>query len=127
MEDRIKINGEWYVKEQKTKGVTTEPIRIDETENKGRVYESDKYCFEASLIMKDDGINYYDNCDIKFTDKRTKPWEEQYLDNPLWFFGMLDGNEESMKQIPEMMCQQGYDELIYAIEDLIERGWLKRK
>ena len=127
MKDRIEINGEWYVKEKITIPADTDPVKLDETEFKSRMYESDLYCFEASLIMKDDGVHYYDNCSIEFTDKRTKPWKEEYLDNPLWFFGVLDGNEESMKEIPDMMCQQGLDELIYVIEDLIERGWLKRK
>ena len=126
MEDRIEINGEWYVKEKKDTTTFTKSIVLDETEFKGRVYESDLYCFEASLIMKGDG-DYDDDCSIKFTDKRTKPWKNEYLDNPLWFFGVLDGDKISMQEIPEMMCPKGLDELIYVIEDLIERGWLKRK
>ncbi len=126
MEDRIEINGEWYVKEENTIPVNIDPVKLSVTEFKGIVYESDKYCFEASL-MKDDNGDYYDDCSIKFTDKRTKPWKEQHIDNPFWFFRLLDGNKESMEEIPEMMCPKGLDELIYVIEDLIERGWLKRK
>jgi hypothetical protein len=127
MEDRIKINGEWYVKEQKAEGVNTDPLNLIETEYKGRVYESEKYYFKASLIMEDDDISYYDGCSIEFTDKRINPWREDYFDNESWFFGLLDGNEENLREIPDMMCQQGFDELVYVIKDLIERGWLKRK
>jgi hypothetical protein len=71
MEDRIQINGEWYVKESTTYEVHQK--ELDLTYFEGCVYETDKYRFEVTRLYKDYSKNefYSSSIDIKFTDKRT--------------------------------------------------------
>jgi len=77
MENRIKIDDVWYVREDAIDDpmdhLEDEEIEMDVTTFDGRVFETDLYCFEATRILKDDGTPYED-CDIKLTDKRVKPW-----------------------------------------------------
>jgi hypothetical protein len=105
MEDRIQINGEWYVREQPDAELEAvlhpfrkeiKPLnREDVTAFKGFVYETDKFCYEVTIIAKsglfEEG-EYYDNIDIKFTDKRIKPWVEDHWDSMDWFRGVLENN-----------------------------------
>lgn len=120
MEDRIEINGVWYVRENQTEEVT---ITLDATSFEGRAYESDKYAFEVTRILKDDGTPYSD-CDIKFTDKTVKPWKEDYFDNPKWFLAVLKDIPAYLQEAREIMCEQGIKEFKSIIKDLIKIGWL---
>ena len=119
MENRIKIGDVWYVREQ-----PVEEIEMDVTSFRGRVFETDLYCFEATQLLKDDDTTYDDSCDIKVTDKRVKPWKEEHLDNPKWFIGVLENNPESMDEAHEMFCEQGIAEFRAFVRDLISVGWL---
>jgi len=129
MENRIQINGEWYVREQLTPA--TEPeIELDITDNvirfKGMVFESDKYCFEATKLAKTglfEEAEYY-NCDIEFIDKRTKPWVEDLWDNVTWVNGVLDNNPESLDDLRESVCPQGEAEFKAFLKILRQEGWL---
>ena len=121
MENRIKIGDVWYVKEEQPN-----PIKMDVTTFNGRVYESDLYCFEATRILKDDGTPYDESCDVKLTDKRVKPWKDQYLDNSNWFIGVLENNPESMDDAHEMFCERGIEEFRAFVRDLIKVGWLDK-
>ena len=55
--DRIEINGVWYVKEDKP--TTPDLTEKDLTFTKSCVYETGDYCWEASLISKDNGKEFY--------------------------------------------------------------------
>lgn len=121
MEGRIKINGEWYVRE----GHTNE-IEWDVTLFNGRVYESNLYCFEVNQGVRDDG-SAYENCDIEITDKREKPWKVEYVDNMNWAVGVLDNNPVSMYEAESMFCSQGLLEFRSVVRDLIKVGWITRK
>ena len=119
--DRIQIDGVWYIKE----GVDNQAIDFDTVEYKGRVYESNLYCFDVTKIKRDDN-GYYDGVDVKFTDKRTKPWKEDNFDNDRWLLGVLDNKPESIPQAKEMMCEQGIAELKAVVDDLLLIEWIKR-
>ena len=121
MKDRIKINGEWYVREDHAN-----EIELDATAFNGRVYESDLYCFEANQGIGDDG-SVFDECTIEVTDKREKPWKVEYVDNMNWAVGVLDNNPESMNEAKEMFCAQGLLEFRSVVRDLIKVGWITRK
>ena len=99
MEDRIQLNGTWYTREDNQPTQEIKPLkREDVTAFKGFVYETDKFCYEATIIAKsglfEEG-EYHDNIDIKFTDKRIKPWVEDHWDSMFWFRGVLENNPES--------------------------------
>lgn len=126
MENRIEINGVWYVREDQVTNTPVETIELDATAFNGRVYESDLYCFEATQILNEDGLPYDDVCDIEVTDKRVKPWKVEQLDNPKWFIGVLENNPESMDGAREMFCAQGILEFCSVVQDLIDINWLKK-
>lgn len=126
MENRIEINGVWYVREDQVTNTPVETIELDATAFNGRVYESDLYCFEATQILNKDGLPYDDVCDIEITDKRVKPWKVEHIDNPKWFIGVLDNNPESMDEAREMFCKRGLAEFRFVVQDLINVGWLNK-
>lgn len=99
-------------------------VQLSITRFKGMVTESDKYCFEATLI-KDDDVpgKYYDGVDIEFTDKRSKPWKTEQWDNNAWMNGILDNRPEPLKLL-DNICPQGIAELKAFLKVLKEEGWL---
>lgn len=121
--DRIQIDGVWYVREQQA------PKKIDVTKFKGIVTESDKYCFEATLIEREDGT-YFNDFDVKFTDKRkerTKDgnWKTDDWDNMTFFRGCLKRNPESLGMLKMDVCEQGVEEFIALLNILDEEGWFQ--
>ena len=123
MEDRIQLNGEWYVREQPN----PEP-ELDITDNiirfRGISYESDKYVFEATIIRKPGSEFEYYDCDIEFKDKRTRPWTEDLWDNPTWVKGVLNDNPESLVELRKSVCPQGEAEFKAFLKILKQQGWL---
>ena len=130
MEDRIQINGVWYTREDNQPTQEIKPLkREDVTAFKGFVYETDKFCYEATIIAKsglfEEG-EYYDNIDIKFTDKRIKPWVEDHWDSMAWFRGILENNPESTKEllIGDRMNREDVDKFRSFLAFLKQQGWL---
>lgn len=100
-------------------------VDFDAIEYKGRVYESDLYCFDVTKIKRDND-DYYDGVDVKFTDKREKPWKEDNFDNDKWLLGVLDDNPDSIPDAKKLMCEQGIAELKAVVDDLLLIEWIKR-
>ena len=117
MEDRIEINGVWYVKEDST---TDEDLGI--TEFKGCVYETDEYCWEATKLLKYDD-KYYDEIDIKFTDKSNKPWFSDHWDSNVWMKGVLRNDPESIKEAKTSMSKKGVADFKRFLRALQNKGW----
>ncbi len=93
MEDRIQINGTWYVKEQPD--AVTQERQVEVFEYKCLVYEDSRFCFEATIDIKDNGI--LDILDlIKVTDKSVKPWKEETWDHLGFFRGCLERKSDSL-------------------------------
>lgn len=126
MENRIEINGVWYVREDQVTNTPVETIELDAVTFNGRVYESDLYAFEATQCIGSDGDPYYNDCSIEVTDKRVKPWKVEYIDNQSWFFGVLENNPESMPEAEKMFCKRGLAEFRFVVQDLINVGWLNK-
>jgi len=123
MENRIQINGVWYVREDVS---NSNEIQIDITEDityfSGCVYENDKYCWEVTVI---EPHKYGNSVDIKFTDKREKPWKEENWDNMVWFEGILENNLESLKELDGIMDEDGIKIFQKFLEYLKnDLGWL---
>lgn len=89
--NRIFVDGHWYIKE---KPFNTE-IKVDGVDFVGFCWETDLFSFEATKVFNKNG-ELYDDFDIKFTDKRVKPFKEEYWDNMNWFKGVLENNPESI-------------------------------
>ena len=130
MEDRIQINGVWYTREDNQPTQEIKPLkREDVTAFKGFVYETDKFCYEVTIIAKsglfEEG-EYYDNIDIKFTDKRIKPWVEDHWDSMAWFKGVLENNPESINTllVGDGMSREDVDGFRSFLAFLKQQGWL---
>jgi hypothetical protein len=137
MEDRIQVNGVWYVKE------TTKPIpdplrmtKIDEfdvTRSLSRVWENDDYAFEAKILLEPDGNALEDtwgDCWVIVTEKvgdTNDTWVEHSIDNPRWMLGVLDGDPESMEEANKMMSPEGIRLFRGFLLLLIRNGWLKNE
>ena len=121
--DRIEINGVWYVKEDK-------PNKLDLTEkdvtfSKSCVYETDDYCWEATLLSKDNGKEFYPDLEIEFTDKKIDTIE--YWDNPLWLnkILILDGDKKEIEEAKKDMSDQGLKDFTAFLKFLRKENWLK--
>lgn len=101
-------------------------VEIDIVRSEARTIESDKYVFEATRIeRKDVPGTYYDGIDIKFTDKREKPWKEDFWDNNAWMRGVLINDPESLEWLKDgSMCLQGEAEFKAFLKELKEEGWI---
>lgn len=122
MEDRIQINGAWYVREQEA---ALPEVKIDIIRSESRTIESDKYCFDAIRLERSDAPGtYFEGIDIEFTDKREKPWKEDYWDNDAWMKGVLINDPESLENLRESVCPQGEAEFKAFLKVLKEDGWL---
>lgn len=131
MENRIQINGVWYVREYTTYPIypIVEEVKFDKeevTHTKSCVYETDKYCWEASILVEETFDNTVNNLlTIKFTDKRTDPWKEDYWDSMVWLEGMLEDNPESLKGLNGVMDEEGIKIFQKFLEYLKNNlGWL---
>ena len=132
MEDRIQVNGIWYVKE--TTKPTSDIVSIttidefDVTRSLRRVWENDDYAFEANILLATDGTELEDtwgDCWIVLTIKHTD--EEHSIDNPTWMLGVLDGDSGSMKEANKMMTPEGISLFRGFLLLLIQNGWLKKE
>jgi hypothetical protein len=126
MENRIKVNGEWYIKEEPD--AIPEPQKeLELTHFEGCVYENNKYCFEVTRLYRDYDKNefYSDGIDVKFTDKRTYPWKIDNWDNTTWLRGIFDNDRASIDEALEVMDIDGVKELKALVLELIEKGWIK--
>ena len=131
MENRIEINGVWYVRED----AITDPFdhledeEMELTFSEECCYETDKYSFVASRIRRDDSSEFYPDIAINFTDKRSgdrDTWKEEYWDNNNWFKGILKGKAESIESLDEEtdLCPQGKKQFKGFLNRLVEEGWL---
>ena len=135
MENRIQINGIWYVREESSKPSNTE-VKFDKeevTNTRSCIYETDKYCWEASILVEEDDVlkcrtfgakvNYL--LTIKFTDKLTESSKEDYWDSMDWFEGVIENNPESLKEFDGVMDEESIKIFQKFLEYLKnDLGWL---
>ena len=119
-EDRIQINGTWYVKEEEQP--QTEPqdlIYIQQC-----LLELDDCMFEVSRIYSDynNEIFLKNSVDIKYTNKLTK--ESDYWDNVTWIKGLFKGEKEALDEISDILNKSEIAQLKVFIGTLIENNWL---
>ena len=137
MEDRIQVNGVWYVKET-TKAVSdsvsmTTIDEFDVTRSLARVWENDDYAFEAKILLAPDGTELEDtwgDCWLTITEKvghTNASWVEHSIDNPRWMLGVYEGDPLSMEEATKMMTSEGIRLFRDFLSLLIRNGWLKKE
>jgi hypothetical protein len=133
MEDRIQINGVWYVKEEELDTVEYVEPTISKLDSgvkyDGMVFESDLYAFDCTRIYDDDGCLYKDgNVSIKFTDKSVvhdiEKFQEHW-DNEAWMQGVIEDDVEAIEEAMESLCSQGMAELKEVLTTLRAEAWIK--
>ena len=131
MEDRIEINGVWYIKED----VATskfEKVTISQLEPgikyDGFVFESNLYAFDCTRIYDEDGNLYKDGTvSIKFTDKSVVhdiTEYQEHWDNINWMCGILENEAEAIEEAMESLCSQGLAELKEVLATLRVAAWI---
>jgi hypothetical protein len=126
MENRIQINGTWYVKEDSIPQPAPMAPKFDAalaTHFEGYVYETDEYCWKVTRIYKDGDMGLYEGIDIEFTNKSTK--EVEYWDNESWFKNVLRNVQEALEGARESMNDDGIATFKLFIHFLMCQGWLK--
>ena len=129
MEDRIEVNGVWYIKEESDVVYTISQlgpgIKYD-----GFVFESDLYAFDCTRIYDDDGNLYKDgNVCIKFTDKSKYSGLGnneivEIWDNANWMCGVLEDDVGAIEEAMESLCSQGLVELKEVLTTLRADAWI---
>ncbi len=119
--NRIQIDGVWYVKENIIKKPT---IELEITKFEGYVVENRDYCFEATRIFKDDGTPY-EGVDIEVTTKKgkRKDWTTDHWDNNAWMIGILENDKDAWKELPKM----SQDNILFLqtfLQFLKDKNWL---
>ena len=119
-ENRIQINGTWYVKEEIP--AQTEPQDLLYTQQ--CLLELDQCMFEASRMYTDynNEIFLKDSVDIKYTNKITK--SSDYWDNGEWMKLLFDGDKEALDEVSDMLNKSEIAQLKVFIGTLIENEWL---
>ena len=132
MENRIEINGVWYVREDAITDSLDylEAEEMDVTDSLVCTWECTDWAFEASVIMKDGAENLtdcYATPYITITDKRVKRkeyWKEHSTDNPYWMKGILENNPESLSEAREFIDYDGLKHFRMFLNHLVNKGWL---
>lgn len=130
MEDRILINGVWYIKENTNKSIKhSEHYQKVTEENVCHTFcilwETSNWCFlaETFSLLSDENQEPW----IKITDKRLgekEYWVEEVIDNPTWMIGIYEENPKNLEEARETMDEEGILKLFSFIEYLIKKGWI---
>jgi hypothetical protein len=130
MQDRIEINGIWYVREDKQHIPVIDKIDDEDvTDVLSCTWERDEFCFEATVILRDNAeelSDFYGTPFLKITDKRPsdrKDWIEHEVDNSNWMLGVLENNPDSIKDAKEIFDNNGILQFKTFISYLIKKDW----
>jgi hypothetical protein len=133
MEDRIQINGVWYVKADSyvDKPIPTISVSLFDEDgiiyNQNCMFETADFIFRAVVLIDGDGeLKYKNSLYIEFIDKRPEPWKEEHWDNPTWLNGVILNNTDSIKVLEELKMSPSAiatfrDFLIYLRD---EKEWI---
>lgn len=134
MEDRILINGVWYIKEKENteNNNPIEPYKKLKEEDVHFTWliswETPNWYFVAEKFPCKN--SFAASPWITITDKREEKKGEEdiekiYIDNPIWMIGIYEGNSESLEEAKKDMDDEGISKLFSFIEYLIDKKWIK--
>jgi hypothetical protein len=130
MENRIQINGVWYVKEEASPNdveTTLKEINIDPIKFLGFLSENDFFCFEATVMTNSEYEKklLFNDVSIKVTDKRESPFKDDFWDNPGWMGGVLENNPDSLSELTKDSWTDYDIRYLQAfLKGLKDIGWL---
>lgn len=119
MEERIEVNGVWYVKEK----ALQKELFISEFD--GIVYENDLFSLEVTRLKDEDGIPT-ENILMEYTSK-TQPYIKECWDNVDWMIGVYRNSPTSVRQLYPLMGEDRVKQVQSIIGTLVEREWIKFK
>ena len=119
MEERIEVNGVWYVKEK----ALEEELFI--TEFDGIVYENDLFSLEVTRLKDEDGTPT-ESILMEYTSK-AQPHIKECWDNVDWMIGVYRNSPVSIRQLYPLMGEERIKQIQSIIGTLIEKGWIKLK
>ena len=129
--ERVQINGEWYVKESSIQEENFDELDKDlnlkPTHTESLIIESSNYCFEGVRCYKDNDVDFFEQIDIEFIDKRPsrrEDWIKENWDNMTWMKGVYQNDPESMKFAKESLDSKGIKEFKFFLRELVKREWL---
>lgn len=124
MEDRIKINGVWYVKEDSDNKKSSSYI-LDPTYYIGAVVETDTYCFEFSVLITEENVMRNDTQSITYTKKigDRKNWEIDIIDNPSWLRDLAERGDYNVSE-PNLPSGRDKEVLVNFLRELRDKGML---
>ena len=119
MEERIEVNGVWYVKEK----ALEEELFISEFD--GIVYENDLFSLEVTRLKDEDGTPT-ESILMEYTSK-AQPHIKEGWDNVDWMIGVYRNSPVSIRQLYPLMGEERIKQIQSIIGTLIEKGWIKLK
>ena len=119
MEERIEVNGVWYVKEK----TLQKELFISEFD--GICYENDLFSIEVTRLKDTDGIPT-ENVLMEYTSK-TQPYIKECWDNVDWMIGVYRNSPTSVKQLYPLMNEDKIKQVQSIIGTLVEKEWIKFK
>jgi hypothetical protein len=98
MEDRIQINGVWYIREDSLKPESKKDFDFEITEIRELQIESENYTLVGSVLFEHERF-IMPSVKIEFTGGKEHGRESEFWDNEPFLFGLATGNPESMEQM----------------------------
>jgi hypothetical protein len=126
MENRIQINGVWYIREDQTEDYDYDydyDIESDVIHSESYQIETDDYRWEATRLFNADG-SFFDDFYILFTDKKVSLHFDELWDNKSFMKGILKNNPDSLKELKESLNTNGVKDFKAFLKYLKEKEWL---
>ena len=117
MEERIEVNGVWYVREK------TFQKELSVTNFEKIVFENDLFKVEASRMIDPFGIPT-DDVAIEYITK-VEPHTKERWDNVHWMIGVYRNSPTSVKQLYPLMGEERIKQIQSIIETLMDKGWIR--
>jgi hypothetical protein len=118
MEDRILINGVWYIREEPRPEVEVTPVYSLVAE-----YNFGNFNWRAIKLYKDDEITLYSGVDIEFTETVAGSEVREYWDGQDWIRGVHEGDSDSIKVLMERVDKNTADHFRAFLKCLKDKGW----
>lgn len=115
MENRIQVNGKWYVLESKIK---KETFKFDPIHTRQILIETDIFAMEFSVHEED---SVFGLPMISFHNKKTG--FQDLWDNENWILGIYNKNEESFDEIKDL-SNETKEALILIVDLAYKKGYL---
>jgi len=113
MQDRIEINGVWYVREQPKKEIEVLYFEGAET-------TTDNWEWKATRLQKEDG-SFYKDISIKVVNLKTKAVDE--WDNAEWYISLLQNHNGAINHALEVMSMYDLEQFKVFLQTLKDKGW----